>query len=102
MFDGRTIPSARSPKPGAMIVPGWPKTSSTIAVSVVISRAEIHRESAEAQTRSLFYFGLLAVASGPKNLLTQTAADGIMEVFKAWDGQIGAGFVPPWRIVAPS
>ena len=31
MFDGRTMPSARSPKPGAMIAPGLPMTSSTIS-----------------------------------------------------------------------
>jgi hypothetical protein len=67
-----------------------------------VGELEIHKESAEAQTRSLFYYGLLAVASGPDNLLTQAAADGIVYVFNAWDEQIGAGFVPPWRVVTPS
>jgi hypothetical protein len=67
-----------------------------------VGELEIHKESAEEQTRSLFYYGLLAVASGPNNRLTQAAADGILHVFNAWDEQIGAGFVPPWRVVAPN
>src|SRR6478752_2775976 len=41
MLDGRTMPSARSPKPGAMMAPGLPTTCSTIAVSVVMSSAAI-------------------------------------------------------------
>jgi hypothetical protein len=69
-------------------------------LAAAVGELEIHKESAEAQTRSLFYYGLLAVASGPNNLIAQEAADGILEVFKAWDGQIGDGFVPPWRLVA--
>ncbi|MCW2796853.1 hypothetical protein [Nocardioides sp.] len=69
-------------------------------LAAAVGELEIHRESAEAQTRSLFYYGLLAVASGPNNRLTQAAAEGIMDVFTAWDAQIGAGFVPPWRVVA--
>ena len=35
------MPSARSPKPGAMMAPGLPTTCSTIAVSVVMSSAAI-------------------------------------------------------------
>lgn len=69
-------------------------------LAAAIGELEIHRESAEAQTCSLFYYGLLAVASGPNNRLAQAAADGIMHIFTAWDTQIGAGFVPPWRVVA--
>lgn len=71
-------------------------------LAAAIGELEIHKESAEAQTRSLFYYGLLAVASGPDNRVAQSGADGILEVFNAWDGRIGEGFVPPWRIVATS
>lgn len=63
---------------------------------------ELERLSAEPeeQVRSLFRYGLLAVASGPANQLTVVAADGVSEVFAAWDELIGAGFVPPWRVAA--
>ena len=71
-------------------------------LAAAVGELEIHKESAEAQTRSLFYFGLLAIASGPDNRLAQPAALGIWEIFQAWDSQIGDGFVPPWRIVATS
>ncbi|MCW2780342.1 MAG: hypothetical protein JWR35_791 [Marmoricola sp.] len=71
-------------------------------LGAAVGELEIHRTSAEAQTCSLFYYGLLAVASGPKNRLSQAAADGIIDILEAWDKQIGAGFVPPWRVVAPS
>jgi hypothetical protein len=67
-------------------------------LAAAVGELEIHRDSAEAQTRSLFYYGLLAVASGPNNRLAQDAADGIVDVFNAWDERIGAGFVPPWRL----
>jgi len=69
-------------------------------LAAAVGELEIHKDSAEAQTRSLFYYGLLAVASGPDNRLAPAAADGILEVFRAWDEQIGEGFVPPWRIVS--
>jgi len=69
-------------------------------LAAAVGELEIHKESAEAQTRALFYYGLLAVASGPNNRLAPTAADGIRDVFQAWDEQIGDGFVPPWRLVA--
>lgn len=68
-------------------------------LAAAVGELEIHKESAEAQTRSLFYYGLLAIASGPDNSLSQRAANGIIDLFDAWDGQIGAGFVPPWRLV---
>lgn len=71
-------------------------------VAAAVGELEIHRESAEGQTRSLFCYGLLAVASGPENRVTPAAADGVMDVFRGWNDQIGAGFVPPWRIVAPA
>ncbi|MFI5954447.1 hypothetical protein [Cryptosporangium sp. NPDC051539] len=69
-------------------------------LGAAVGELEVHRDSAEDQTRSLFHYGLLALASGPQNRLTATAGDGVGEIFRAWDGLIGAGFVPPWRIVA--
>lgn len=68
-------------------------------LAAAVGELEIRKESADAQTRSLFYYGLLAVASGPENRLAQPAADGILGIFRAWDEHIGTGFVPPWRIV---
>lgn len=70
-------------------------------LAAAVGELEIHKQSAEDQTRSLFYFGLLAVASGPNNRLTEASATGILAIFEAWDDRIGAGFVPPWRIVRP-
>ena len=71
-------------------------------LAAAVGELEIHKESAEAQTRSLFFYGLLAVASGPDNRVAQPAADGVLEIFKAWDEEIGDGFVPPWRIGQPA
>jgi hypothetical protein len=67
-------------------------------VAAAVGELEVHRESAEGQTRSLFLYGLLAVASGPENRLSPAAADGIAAIFRGWNDQIGAGFVPPWRV----
>jgi hypothetical protein len=69
-------------------------------LAAAVGELKIQKASAEAQTRSLFYYGLLAVASGADTRLAQAAEDGILYDFKAWDGQIGDGFVPPWRLVA--
>lgn len=71
-------------------------------LAAAVGELEIHKESAEAQTRSLFYYGWLAIASGPDNSLSPSAANGIIDLFDAWDAQIGAGFVPPWRLVQSS
>lgn len=67
-------------------------------LGAVVGELEIHAGSPDEQVRSLFYFGLLAVASGPGNRLSQVSADGIAQLFIAWNDQIGAGFVPPWRV----
>ena len=101
MEDARAATVEGAQQFGSRGVPGVKQLVNRF-LAAAVGELEIHKVSAEAQTRSLFFYGLLAVASGPDNRLTQTAADGIMEVFTAWDGQIGAGFVPPWRIVAPS
>lgn len=71
-------------------------------LGAAVGELEVHRGSPEAQTRSLFTYGLLAVASGPDNRVTPEAGDGIGEIFRGWDRLIGVGFVPPWRIVALS
>ena len=71
-------------------------------LGAAVGELEVHRDSAEGQTRSLFCYGFLAVASGPENRLTPEAGDGVGEIFQGWDSLIGAGFVPPWRIVARS
>jgi hypothetical protein len=72
-------------------------------ISASIGELELHTGAPEEQVRSLFRYGLLAVASGPANELPQAAAEGIDELFVAWDALIGDGFAPPWRSsVTPS
>lgn len=65
-----------------------------------VGELEQHKECPEAQVRSLFYYGLLAIASGPENQTNAETSDGVLAAFSSWDERIGAGFVPPWRIVA--
>jgi hypothetical protein len=71
-------------------------------VGAAVGELEVHAESAEGQTRSLFTYGLLAIASGPENRLSPAAAEGITQIFSGWNDRISAGYVPPWRIVAAS
>lgn len=66
-------------------------------IPAVLGELEIHKDAPEEQTRSLFYYSILAVASGPLNLLAEDAANGAMEILGAWDGVLGAGLVLPWR-----
>src|SRR5665647_1172630 len=66
-------------------------------VPAVVGELEIHKEAPEQQTCSLFYYGLLAVASGPSNMLDEDAATGVMHIFRAWDEEFGKGFIVPWR-----
>jgi len=61
---------------------------------------ERHKEDPEAQVRSLFHYGLLAIASGPENQTNVATSEGVLLAFATWDKRIGTGFVPPWRIVA--
>jgi hypothetical protein len=66
-------------------------------IPAVLGELETHKSAADEQTRSLFYYSMLAVASGPLNVLDQDAAAGVQELFLAWDGVFGSGFIPPWR-----
>ena len=54
----------------------------------------------EAQVRSLFHYGLLAIASGPENRASAETSESVLASFHAWDQRIGEGLVPPWRVVA--
>lgn len=67
-----------------------------------VGELEQHKEDPEAQVRSLFYYGLLAIASGPENTASVETSDGLLAAFHTWDERIGQGFVPPWRIASPS
>jgi hypothetical protein len=58
---------------------------------------ESHKETPEEQTRALFYYSFLAVASGPANLIEDTAAAAVIELFGAWVSVLGAGLILPWR-----
>jgi hypothetical protein len=81
---------------------GMPGLAQLVNRVITAAVGELERQSGspEEQVRSLFRYGLLALASGPDNELAVAAAEGIEEVFSAWDDLIGAGFVPPWRSVA--
>ena len=66
-------------------------------VPAAVGELEIHKADPAEQARSLFYYSLLAVASGPLNLLSEQAAAGAMESFVAWGEILGSGLVLPWR-----
>lgn len=66
-------------------------------IPAAIGELETHKDSPEKQTCLLFYYALLAVASGPRNLLDEDAAAGAMHVFRAWDELFGQGYLLPWR-----
>lgn len=68
-------------------------------LAAAVGELERNQEEPEAQVRSLFYYGLLAVASGPENQANLETSESISAVFNDWDQRIGDGFVPPWRIV---
>lgn len=72
----------------------------TRLLTAAVGELELHKETPEVQVRSLFHFGLLAIASGPENKTNAETSEGVLATFDTWDGRIGAGFVPPWRIVA--
>lgn len=69
-------------------------------LSAAVGELERHKESPEAQVRSLFYYGLLAIASGPENKTNVETSESALAAFHSWEERIGGGFVPPWRIVA--
>jgi hypothetical protein len=71
-------------------------------VPAVLGELEMHKEAPEQQTCSLFYYSLLAVASGPANTLAEDAAAGVMHLFRAWDEVFGQGFMVPWRRAVPN
>ncbi|MCW2540634.1 MAG: hypothetical protein JWN95_2359 [Frankiales bacterium] len=66
-------------------------------VTAAVGELELHKDDPGEQTQSLFYYTLLAVASGPLNLLAVQAASGAEEIFLAWDRIFGEGMVLPWR-----
>jgi hypothetical protein len=71
-------------------------------ITATVGELEMHTGEPDEQVRALFRYGLLAVASGPANEVATIAAEGIDELFGAWDGLIGDGFVPPWRVPSTS
>ncbi len=66
-------------------------------VPAIVGELEIQKEAPEAQTSQLFHYGLLAVASGPANTLSDEAAAGFRQILRAWDELFGQGFRTPWR-----
>lgn len=71
-------------------------------LQAALGELERNKDAPELQTCSLFYYAMLAVASGPKNLLSSDAADAVMDIFTAWDTLLGDGFIVPWRSTASS
>lgn len=69
-------------------------------LGAAVGELEQSKENAETQVRALFYFGMLAIASGPENEASAETAEGVLAAFSVWDERIGAGYVPPWRIIA--
>lgn len=47
-------------------------------IPAILGELETHKDAPEQQARSLFYYSLLAVASGPANLLSVQAAAGVL------------------------
>ncbi|MCW2529156.1 MAG: hypothetical protein JWM76_4016 [Pseudonocardiales bacterium] len=68
-------------------------------IPAILGELETHKEAPEQQTGAVFYYCLLAVESGPLNLLDEGAATGTMELFAGWDQVLGDGLVLPWRTV---
>lgn len=68
-------------------------------LAAAVGELERNQDEPEAQVRSLFYYGLLAVASGPENQANLETSESISAVFHDWDRRIGDGFVPPWRLL---
>lgn len=66
-------------------------------VPAIVGELEIQKEAPEAQTSQLFHYGMLAVASGPANSLSDEAAAGFRQILSGWDGLFGQGFTLPWR-----
>lgn len=71
-------------------------------LSAAVGELEQHKEEPEAQVRSLFYYGLLAIASGPENQTNAETSESVLAAFHAWEVRLGNGFVPPWRTTARS
>jgi hypothetical protein len=71
-------------------------------IPAILGELEIYKEAPEHQACSLFYYSMLAVASGPLNVLDSDAAAGVMQIFLSWDALFGSGFIPPWREVVTS
>lgn len=66
-------------------------------LAAAVGELQRYQGQPEAQVRSLFYYGMLALASGPENQANAETAEGVEAAFTSWNDRIGAGFVPPWR-----
>lgn len=100
MTEARASVLAGAHRFGVRGLPGLNQLVNRI-VSASVGELEVKKDSPEGQVRSLFFYGLLAVASGPENTCSELSATGVQEVFDGWDALVGSGFVPPWRVVAP-
>ncbi|GAA3671788.1 hypothetical protein GCM10022237_34320 [Nocardioides ginsengisoli] len=67
-----------------------------------VGELESHQDAPEAQVRSLYYYGLMAIASGPENQASAETSASVLATFHAWEARLGNGFIPPWRVPAGS
>jgi hypothetical protein len=58
---------------------------------------ENNKGAPEQQTHWMFYYGMVAVASGPSSIQDEDVAAGVMDIFQAWNEEFAKGFVAPWR-----
>jgi len=49
------------------------------------------------QTYGVFYYAMVAVASGPSSIHDDDVATGVQHIFQAWNEEFDRGFVVPWR-----
>jgi hypothetical protein len=71
-------------------------------IPAALGELETYQDSPEKQTCLVFYYALLAIASGPRNLLDDASAIGVMQIFQAWDSVLGQGVQLPWRKPVPT
>ena len=67
----------------------------------VQSELEDNNGAPEQQTYWLFYYGMLAVASGPSSIQEEDVAAGVMDIFRAWNEEFEKGLSCRGAVRAP-
>lgn len=66
-------------------------------LTAAVGELERHKDDPETQVRSLFHYGLLAIASGTENKANADISEGILTAYDGWASRIADDFEPPWR-----